>query len=575
MKPISIEFENSGFLYDRHPSDSFQLPNSLESIVIQPNELAVASTFNLKIKKLYDNFLYLYGLCFMSGFDLNENYKGWYDEIYGFNPKKTRDPLVATSGKTSALSSSNKAISFYDPSKPFFVNTIFTTNTTVGLMTFEKIIEDLDYLYSPLALTLTQNLVPGSAEYNSVVNSIAQRREYIDSYRANIRFTQTSIDPLSGSISFAKMGGVIQQNNENLFITDTVYNNIYSFNLKDAAGDDNIKQNILFQKNLVGGAGTVEDKIKFNSPTLLVNIDDHILVIDSKNSCFKVYDKNLNWVSTVTQAVFFKKYSEITAAAYHASSSKLILGAGQALHLFKIIDLDTIIFEKTVSIYISNDPTDKIIDLKFANYEDNILYVLTTKNIMKKWITKLEKNILYFGTPNNAALQYFWQVLSPYSKDIDIMLIRAGNNTQSLILVVEEGLSLKSLLKQDDFNVYSRNEVCLNGDEYNCAWTYNKSLKKLLYNLNLLASNITYRFYTKENEITSATSFIFKTYNNLITERVIKDTNKYSNIFVNENFQSEAINRCFNQLYDYQNYILTSLTNNTPFNVDLTPYRVM
>lgn len=610
MNLISSEFKNAGFIYDRLPSDSFNLPYSLQDIKIQPNELAVASTFNLKFRKLYDNFLYLYGLCFMSNFNFKDSLQGYYDERFGFIPKSLDtdyyDFILATTGLTPALSTSNKAISFYNKETPNVINTVFATTSSVGIFTLERVIEDVTYLDQPLILILTDGLTPGSNEYNTVVQNIERKRSLITSYVGGVKFVQNSIDPLSGTILFKKIESLLENNNL-LYITDSVYNNVYSYDVEEAAGNDNIRKNILFQQNILGGSGTIEEKTKFNAPTLTVNVDGYLLVVDSKNNCFKVYDSNFNWVATSTQSVFFKKYPNLNSIVYHKDSRQVLIATDKALHTFYVESISQINFVKTYDIYFQFPFKERIIDLKLANYSSDILYVLTTSSILKKWITKLDKNIAYLLSPRAGLDNYFWTVLSPISEDKDIQLIRASSFNpvlpsprqeeggfinpvaslsglsalsaynpgyyNSYVLIFEEGLNLQSLLKDNDFDVYSKEEVCLNKNEYNCSWTYNKCFKKLLYNINLLTSKIVYRFYTREAQDTSTTQFIFKTYNNLLLDRVIKDTNTFTNIFVNENFQSETINRCFKQIYDYQKYIMDNLTNNTPINLDLTPYK--
>jgi len=131
---------------------------------------------------------------------------------------------------------------------------------------------------------------------------------------------------------------------------------------------------------------------------------------------------------------------------------------------------------------------------------------------------------------------------------------------------------LQSLLKQDNFEIYTKEDLLVGDEEYISSWTYNKCFKKLVYNLNLLVNNIAYRFYTKEDATTKAISYSYKTYNSIVLNKQLKDTNTFANIFINENFQSETINRCFSQIYEYQEYILTKLIDNDPVNVDLIPY---
>ena len=77
MNNLLTEFNASPFIFDRTVTDITVLPFSFSQIEIQPNELAVARTFNLKIEKLYNNFLYLYGICHIANFEIPTTHTGW------------------------------------------------------------------------------------------------------------------------------------------------------------------------------------------------------------------------------------------------------------------------------------------------------------------------------------------------------------------------------------------------------------------------------------------------------------------------------------------------------------------
>ena len=76
MNNIYSEFLNAKLNFDRVVTDTFELPYQWNSIEIQPNEIATSDSFNLKIKKLYFNLLYLYGLCNISDYRIPKTYTG-------------------------------------------------------------------------------------------------------------------------------------------------------------------------------------------------------------------------------------------------------------------------------------------------------------------------------------------------------------------------------------------------------------------------------------------------------------------------------------------------------------------
>ena len=279
------------------------------------------------------------------------------------------------------------------------------------------------------------------------------------------------------------------------------------------------------------------------------------------------------------QANFFKKYSNIKNAVFHKDTNQLLVLTDYDLHIFNADNIYNIYLTKTLEI-ITLKTFDMFVDIKFAHYNPNIVLLLSKKALFKKWINKLGENIyVEGGHPDYDFSSLDWMTTAPIDEKTDLLLIKATLNANSYILIFEDQLYTQSLLNNNEFSVYSKEETLIKKDEYISSWVFNKSLKKLLYNLNLLVDNIAFRFYvrkTTENKTSfeENTYFIYSTYNRLAINKSIKDTNRYANLFINENFQSETINRCFTQLYDYQSYILSELVNNEPINLDLTPYRL-
>ena len=168
-----------------------------------------------------------------------------------------------------------------------------------------------------------------------------------------------------------------------------------------------------------------------------------------------------------------------------------------------------------------------------------------------------------------------WITTSPGVSGDDVLIYAVSQDlTRSYIAVYRDNLSLTTLFKTDNpLIVYSKQDVLIDPEEYNCSWVYNKSIKKMLYNMSLLVNNVGYRFFTDEDN-TGTPVFLYRGYNNFFRYNAPLDTNKYSNVFINENFQAETINRCFKQIYDYQQLVLQTIITNDSVVTDLTPYSI-
>ena len=381
--------------------------------------------------------------------------------------------------------------------------------------------------------------------------------------------------PLSGSINFFNITGIAQYKAEQLFISDATYNNLYSYNLGGAVSDDNIRNRQLFQLNVVGGRGTSQDRIKFNNIGKIAVAGDVVIVEDKGNKTFKVYDRNLNWLNSTITPTLFNAISTINAMVYSEKDNRLYIASNTALFLLDISTDYNLTSAKSYDFSSILTGNEYFVDIKFANYDKDIFYLLSTKNLYKKWITKPEKNI---GMLKNSVFNddnFRWITTSPGVSGDDVLIYAVSQNlTRSYIAVYRDNLSLTTLFKTDNpLIVYSKQDVLIDPEEYNCSWVYNKSIKKMLYNMSLLVNNIGYRFFTDEDN-TGTPVFLYRGYNNFFRYNAPLDTNKYSNVFINENFQAETVNRCFKQIYDYQQLVLQTIITNDSVVTDLTPYSI-
>jgi len=539
MNAIDTEFQKIDLNYDRTVTDVFQLPYSLDTILLQPNELAVSQSFNLKIQKLYDNFLYLYGLCNVADFKIPRRYEGWVGYtnlekqiLYLYDDSTTNAVAVLSS----VLFASNQALAFYSTDSRYEQNLIFTNGQFISL----NGINQRDGDYSPV------NLIQ-----------------------------QSSVDPLSGSINFFNITGIAQYKAEQLFISDATYNNLYSYNLGGAVSDDNIRNRQLFQLNVVGGRGTSQDRIKFNNIGKIAVAGDVVIVEDKGNKTFKVYDRNLNWLNSTITPTLFNAISTINAMVYSEKDNRLYIASNTALFLLDISTDYNLTSAKSYDFSSILTGNEYFVDIKFANYDKDVFYLLSTKNLYKKWITKPEKNI---GMLKNSVFNddnFRWITTSPGVSGDDVLIYAVSQDlTRSYIAVYRDNLSLTTLFKTDNpLIVYSKQDVLIDPEEYNCSWVYNKSIKKMLYNMSLLVNNIGYRFFTDEDN-TGTPVFLYRGYNNFFRYNAPLDTNKHSNVFINENFQAETVNRCFKQIYDYQQLVLQTIITNDSVVTDLTPYSI-
>lgn len=544
MNSISNEIENSKLIYDRFLQEESVLPYALNDVCIQPNELATAVAFNKAVEKLHFNFLYLYRLCFISTFLPKDVCKGRFNESFGFIPNFLNKAYKNAdfSFNTRQLSASYEALSI-ESNIPNTYYTLFASASAIGMFSLQRVLENLDgALFS--------------------------------SYTGSVKSLQSSIDPIEGSIFFKKINGMSVQDSS-LYIADATYNNIYSYDASSYLSDDNIFRAILFQNNIIGGKGTVFEPAKFDNPGPIATINDNfILVVDRGNKCFKILNKDLNWCYTSLQSVFLSKYI-IKKIVFHKNSKSLLVITDFHLHIFDVNNLNNIFLKNSILI-LNEKNFDKVIDIKLSTFDNNIFYILTSNKIFKKWIFKPyldigSINVANFYDTTTIALSNDWLAVSQIDNKSNLLLIKSTSITGGVMFVLEDSLNTKTLLKENTFDIFTIQDILIKKEEYNSSWVMNKSIKKLIYNHNLLTDNIIYRFFVKKD--LNGESLLYTTYSQILLDNQIKNTNNFANVYINENFQSEVINRCFRLIYSYQEFILNKLTNTTPINTEMLPFK--
>ena len=391
------------------------------------------------------------------------------------------------------------------------------------------------------------------------------------SYAPVLIKTQSLIDPLSGSLNFQNITGIASDGDRILFVADSTLNNIYSYDIYDTISDDFVKRQRSFLLNYIGGRGTTYDKFKFNTTGQLLFTGSELIVEDAGNKCFKVYDRNLNWHNTIFLKTLFESAGTFSALAYRPADRTIYAGAAKALYILNY-GTDFNIQQADFYDYSTIFATDEnIVDIKFASYEDSIFYIFTNKAIYKKWITEPEKNIGISSQTLFGGNTIKWGTLTPNTSADSLYVYNTNSGlSSSNIAIFNDDLNLITILNNQALNIYNAADIIIDGDEYTQAWVYNKSFKKLMYNIILLISNIGYKFYQEEGT-NQAPLYVNRFYNKFFIDDISVDVNTYANVCINENFQAAALNRCLEKIYAYESDILNNIVDTANTRANLLP----
>lgn len=531
MIDVKLVFNKSGYDYDKSIDFVDKLPYSINDILIQPNELSYHKTFNLKLSKLYDNFMYLYSRC----------------SIPSYNVPTTFNGFIGVTGSDFGI---YKDIS--NPSKPF---------SSVNY-------NDLEFAKNAIAHKNEKENA-----YYLFVNCLTSIRVIKHDYLSNLSETSTNIittvDPISGELSFKKINSLSISENKYLLISDETLDSVFKYDLDTYFLNENIFKNIsspfgskLFLIDIVGGQGGRYDEIKFEKPKNITTNNNLLLVEDYGNKIFKLFNSDLNFISYQT---FISLYNSVTSfQSIKFKNKNEIYGIVKSGYC--IFDLDTENYKIKLNSFVSlssslaND--EYIIDINFCQYENNIIYILTNKNFIKKWDSKIYKSIgskkaIDFG--NNSYFKWFTTINKNLSSDLIYIYTYNSTSSANQILVYTDELNLVSNLSESNFKVYSKDEILIKKEEWNQSWIYEKNIKKMIKNVETLKNTIAYNFIKKEDYYGNLINLV-RIYNkDALTcyDRVIY--NEQFTIGLNENFQSSVVNRLLDRVHRFEEELLMTI----------------
>lgn len=516
-------FSQSGLIYDRFAGYNLTLPYNLDKIKIAPNDTVTAGLLNLKVKHLYDNFNYIYKSC------------------------KIASSLIPLSSTAIAgVSSGSTKFTWY-----YAMSTQqFQPLSSVGL-------PDLDNLkliyatnnpegerYGLIATTGPKLILMSSDKNQSTINVLLSTTDY--NYE-----TPTGID-------FGYINDITRGPDNSLLILDLSANKLFKYNGTGFFTDDNILKNRLFFQKVIGGFGDISGKFEFNSPRGVCSFDNNIYVLDSGNLCVKRYDENLNWEFTyniqrdLLSAFPMRIKNDNYGNIYILSNNNLLLKYSDDFSTKTIIPLSSIIKDSEV-----------FSDIHFSQSDSNIFYVVSNKNIYKKFVSLPQETIgkylfyLFNYTTDNTLYSFTTMPTTDGSSDRNIVYSRNGNTP--IFDSFYDNINLYDILTIPDFDVYDFNEIEFNEAEYVQSWVFNKAISKLILNHMRLRDQIIGKFlfsrdvknnivfkFTRYLTVDERNSIFFQTY---IGDFIGKD----------EVFQNAAVNRCLEKIYNIQANLLNVL----------------
>jgi len=517
MNSIIKEFNKSGLILDKTTQSLTALPYDYINVKFKSNSYVTSKNFNEAIDKLYYNLMYIYRGCKVGSFNLFQTY------FYTISTNKI-------SPNYSGIQNN------YEPTT---ISLEELSASKVGHILPYDIVRRGTYLFFASGGLMTCLFT--SRDINKLI------------------FSTSNIDPLSGDIKFRNISDIKSDYYENLYVVDSEYNNIYQYRIDNFISRENIYRERLFIKNLIGGQGESKDNNKFFKLKNVAVNKNYVVAQDVGNQSFKIFDKNLNWKSTNVFKKLFDKYEYFDDILLD-DANNLICAKSNIIILLKY---DNGFFrtysENKITQYLQSD--EYIKQLILSPSDKNVIYIVTNLTVKKAWTTNLNYVIGSFNYNSQSNINVKWMSVSPGGNNNDIVALYSHIGDKEQLSVSFDSINYSSLFNVEDFNIYTKDEVKLNKDEYVQSWTIIKNLQKIYYNCLIVIQNIKYKFIEKEGINYPVISD--KLYNtSFLAYSSPIEFEKDFDIGINEIFQAEVINRCIKILVELQSVILIYIINN-------------
>ena len=319
-------------------------------------------------------------------------------------------------------------------------------------------------------------------------------------------------------------------------------------------------------KTMGGKSSTIYDKDKFNNPISIDIVNDKLHVLDLGDKGYKVYDNNLNWISTVPQSTNFAAASgSVTDIAVDSVDENVyILSTGGTIDRYDVSG--KLVSSTTLDDVIETGEEFKRIT--FSKMDNNIIYVLSNKNIYKKFKSKINRSIGVFRlSDNNISTSERLTFIStnniPGDLNDDVYvgseISYAGVESDiGKVLKFKEQIHYQTTVyDRYKTDIFSMSSIAVHSEEYVSSWVINKALNKLIYNHQLFKDNLFGKFvgtYNMTGRIQyNNVEYITDTDQNLFAYATTLD----NYIGINEPVLAETINRPLKEIYDMQSTLLT------------------
>jgi len=571
---IANDYLDSKFYFNRTIDEPIELPFNREDLFFQANERLNKNIINDRLKKLHENFLTLYGYSFIPDNNFTANYTGFIG--------LTSNPYtIAVTTSSLSYSTDTTLPSFNlgdnNPGGVVYPGGASAPNSAVGSQLSGATVFEVIGMKSQYPRNLQKETPDDVFLTYASPSAITCFAFQNDGETSQANFI----------LSSGKVGGIFSQRFQNitdittngfdsLYVVDSYHNQVYRLYIDPIL---NVSRIDAASFDLINTGG-----IKLNTAgTDYLSGGNNIYYYDNE---IYVYNDGIGNITAATENLRFQRSYSNPALSGGNVADFAINPVDNNIYLllkdFSIFVIPRKFNGDPIRLYPKNDNRNEIpIRIVFSQNVSNIYYIATSKNVYKFYLdkgrfgnlgdydwTKLERGGASYttGTISFTSDDTFITDLKilPESETYDSLFIYSKQFMRSnssvitgandRILRFSDSNSLKTILNDTSFKGFTYNDISLENEYFNNI-TYNKALKKIIYNLDNYAENLTGKFKF------SFDSEQFARYTDTITLSSPFNKPIVYDFFagVNETITPQTFNRTMENIIQYQEGILNQI----------------
>lgn len=359
-------FTRSDLFLNRLQTENFTLTYNLSDFAFQPGEFINSNSLDNKLRKAFINYLDTFRACFMASSKLPYNLTavGLVSATSNTNQLVWNGSNTSTTA-VSALSTLNH--NFKRDSKILFIKGETVPTDTLVIATSSYLFSYKTQPYSTFALTFSSNYIETNA------------REY-------------------GALEFGKISSISNSGNA-LYVCDTERASIYQYDITSVVENDRA---LGYKFNLTNSVNKTQGSLV--SPTLVSSSQNTVYVYDSSTQTVVYFDINFNLKNSYKNSKLFTDEPPVSMTYYKLYDQLYVLTSNYTVIILDADANATIIKLNTDNIVSGETP----LKLEFSNSNSDVIYLLTTRNLYKKFISNITGTIGNYSfvqgiTGNNAT----------------------------------------------------------------------------------------------------------------------------------------------------------------------------